>query len=117
MTGRNVDRVLMLAGLLMLVALLLAAQTEKANAEMYDPEPYAGGRVVFVEVVRVETRIVDASPDCEEDESWVAVHYETPNAREDRRGVTRMCRATDDIIMDGINELILDGTLIWEWDI
>jgi hypothetical protein len=69
---------------------------------------------------------VDANPpqvlphladQCQEDEDYTAVHYETPGAVDDIHGVTRMCRPVDDIIMDGINELILDGTLIWEWDL
>lgn len=56
-------------------------------------------------------------PDCQEDEDWATVHYETPGAVEDHHGVTRMCVPRDVTVMEAIRELVLDGTLIWEWDL
>ena len=54
---------------------------------------------------------------CQEDEDWATVHWETPNAVDDIHGVTRLCVNHEELVMEGINELILDGTLIWEWDL
>ena len=56
-------------------------------------------------------------PTCEEDEDWATVHYEDPRGVEDPQGVTRACVNHEELVMEGINKLILDGTLIWEWDL
>ena len=56
-------------------------------------------------------------PDCHEDEDYATVHHETRGAREDSHGVTRMCVARDSLVMEAINRLVKDGTLIWEWDL
>ena len=54
---------------------------------------------------------------CPEDEAWVAVHYDDPRGVDDIHGVTRACVNHEELVMEGINKLILDGTLIWEWDL
>lgn len=56
-------------------------------------------------------------PDCQEDEDYATVHYQDPESVEDVHGVSRKCVNRDTLVMDGINRLILDGTLIWEWDL
>ena len=53
---------------------------------------------------------------CQEDEDWATVHYQTPGAYDMNNG-TRQCVNREELVMVGINELILDGTLIWEWDL
>jgi hypothetical protein len=53
---------------------------------------------------------------CQEDEDWATVHYQTPGAYDMNNG-TRQCVNREGLVMAGINELILDGTLIWEWDL
>jgi hypothetical protein len=53
---------------------------------------------------------------CQEDEDWATVHYQTPGAYDMNNG-TRQCVNREELVMAGINELILDGTLIWEWDL
>jgi hypothetical protein len=38
---------------------------------------------------------------CQEDETWVAVHWEDPRGTEDVYGVTRACLPVDTIISEG----------------
>lgn len=56
-------------------------------------------------------------PNCQEDEDWATVHWDTPAAREDSHGVTRMCVPRDQIVMEAIYELVKKGDLVWSWDL
>ncbi len=75
---------------------------------------------VLQENTETSMRIVKVAkliPNCQEDEDYATVNYQDPQGIEDVHGITRKCVSRDTLIIDGINRLILDGTLIWEWDL
>ena len=81
--------------------------------------PGLGGRSTPIPEPTIEYVYVEVphpADACHEDEDWVVVHHETPNAF-DRNNGTRMCQHNEDVALDVINQLVKDGWLSWAWDL
>ncbi len=78
-----------------------------------NPSPHDAVRVETV----TEYVYVAATVDCQEDEAWAAVHFDTAGAVEDMHGVSRKCVPVDDLYAAELHRLAMAGIIVWEWDL